>query len=175
MYVSQINETGFGNAKLLSKSNKVVAREFLQKKSGLINLNGPKEVKEAKRIVAATAATNAGIGAACAQAPGADEFALKSMELTMAVLIVNGVYHLGFSKGFVSSILTAALGNRVGTGAFKWASKFATVIPGPGNFLNAGIAGVTTYTLGKLLIEMCEKIEKQKNQGKKIEDILKGL
>lgn len=93
----------------------------------------------------------------------------------MAVLIVNGVYHLGFSQGVISSFVTAALGQKVGTEAFKWASKCVTIIPGIGNFVNAGIAGATTYALGETLIKMCEKIEQAKRNGQKMEDILRGI
>lgn len=175
MYVSQINETNFGNSKMLSKTPKILNRNLLQSVSKLGNLNGPYEIKKAKEIVKVYAALNAGAGALSAQAPGADELVLMGNEALMASAIVNDVYHLGFSKGFISSMLTAIMGNRVGTTTFKFASKFVTWVPFLGNAVNAGIASTTTYTLGITVIDMCEKIVKDKKNGKRIEDILKGL
>ncbi len=175
MYISQINSTtNFGCAQMLTKTPKLMNRSLLQKTSNLKNLHGPKEIKEAKKMIAIYSGINATTGAIGAQACGAEEIALGANEVTMAMAIINGVYDFSFSKGVIKSILTGIIGNRVGTYVFKGASKFVTWVPFLGNGLNAIIAGVTTAGLGADIIRWCEEKDKERKRNKRIDDILNG-
>lgn len=168
MKVSQISQTNFGITKILN-------RGLLQKTSKLNPLNGPYEIKEAKKLVKIYAAGNAAEAACLAQIPGGDELVLSGIEAVMAAAIINGIYNFKASSGFISSMLTAYMGNKVGTTAFRFASKAVTWVPGIGNAINAGVAGATTYALGEFIINRCEQIDKARKRGEEIDKILKGL
>ncbi|DAB12101.1 TPA: hypothetical protein CPT98_02345 [Candidatus Gastranaerophilales bacterium HUM_19] len=175
MQVSPIKDLNFGNNKILSKSTCKIKRELLQKTSCLKNINGPEEVKEARGWVAYYTAANTGIGALSAQAPGADELALAGIEVAMATTIFNGVYYFDFSKTVIKNLLVGIIGNRVGTYAFKGASKLVTWIPGIGNCINAAVAGSTTAALGASIIAMCEDMDKARKRGEALDRFIKKM
>ncbi len=133
------------------------------------------KLNKQKKCVAYFTADNVGIAALAAQIPGGDELLLSGVEALMAGAIVNGIYGFSLSKTFMSSMVSAYLGNKVGMTAFKLTSKAVTWIPGIGNAVNATVAGATTYALGNFIIDQCEKIQKELERGKKIDEILRGL
>ena len=152
-----------------------VNRSLLKKCSGLSDINGPAEVKEAKKVVATYTALNSGTAAATAQAPGFDEVALAANEVLMATIIFNGVYDFKLSKTVVKALLTGLIGNRIGTSVFKGITKFVTWVPGVGNAINATVAGGTTAALGASVIAMAEDMDKARRQGQKIDDFIKKI
>lgn len=160
---------------MLTKVPKALDRSLLQKSSNLKNLNGPYEIKEVKKLVAFYTAENAGVAAIAAQLPCADELALSSVEIIMASAIINGIYGFDFAPNAIKCILAGVLGNRAGAWTAKAASKCFTWIPGAGNVLNAIVAGGTTAALGSTIIDICEKMDKERKRGKKIDEILNGL
>lgn len=172
MKVSQINNIGFGN---MSKSLEHANRSLLQKTSRLTSLKGPQEVKLAKEAVALYSAENTVIGAAMAQAPGLDELVLSGVEISMATSIYNDIYRFKFSKTIIQSLLTGIIGNRVGTYAFKGATKLVTWTPLAGNILNAGVAGGTTAALGAAIIAQCEEMDKARKRGEDIDKFIKKM
>lgn len=138
-------------------------------------LKGPYEIAKAKKYIAGFSVVNAGVGAAMAQAPGYDMVALGGVEFGMAGYIFNDIYGFSFSKSAIKGALTAIKGCFVGLTAFSLATKYLSWIPGPGNLLNAAVAGGTTAYLGSKLIDAAETIEQNKKRGKSFEEILKIL
>lgn len=177
MRVSATNKQNFcAVSKVATLKKNVVNRSALkQTKSNLKSLAGPEEVKKAKIVVAATVAENAAIAAAMSQMPGLDEAALAANETKMAMEIFNGIYKFDFSKTIVTSILTALLGNRIGTSIFKGATKLITWIPGPGNAVNATVSAGTTTALGASVIAIAEDMDRSRRRGQKMDDIIKRI
>lgn len=166
MKVPQVSQASFSGGKF--------NRSLLQKTSKLASLNGPQEVKDAKKLVAFYSAENAGVAALAAQFPCADELALSTVEVIMASAIINGVYGFKFSSNVLDCILAGIIGERVGTYSFKAASKLVTWIPGFGNVVNSVVAGGTTAALGAAIIKKCENMDAARKRGEKIDEILKG-
>ena len=175
MLVQPITKTNFGACvkhTVLPKGVKKLNRSILRNTGDVSALYGPKEQAEAKKVVAAYTALNAGTAAITAQAPGFDEACLSAIEVAMAIAIYNGVYDFKFSETTIQSLLTGLIGNRVGTYAFKGASKFLTWMPGIGNGLNAIVAGGTTAALGTAIIKNCEKMQEDEYNREKLREIL---
>ena len=206
MYVSQINNVTFGNAKYLNlyktstkikkpvenilshqmisdslnigqiNSNSKIVRCLLQKHSTLPDLkyddysDSTSKEDEAKGVVIGMTMTNAFVGFFSAQFPGADEIALSSIEAAMGLKIVKGIYGFSFGDAIIKSIMLAVKAHIVG----KIASKAISWIPGIGNIVNAGVAGYTTKAFGYALVDECERIQRELDRGKKIDDILNG-
>lgn len=141
-------------------------------KDEFVSLSGPKEKSKALKWVAAFTAGNAGIAFSMAQTPGADELALSAVEATMAAHIFNNIYNFDLSKTAMTSIVTGYIGNKVGTTAFKGASKFLTWIPLVGNSLNAVIAGTTTAALGVFLVDKAEDMDLARKTQKRLTEAL---
>ena len=163
------------NSSLLKSQQLSLNRKVLQKTSRLTNLNGPAEKEKAAKVVASFTAIASGIAAGMAQVPGGDELALAANEVAMTTSILNGVYKFDFSKTVVKSLVTGLIGNRVGTYAFKSASKLITWIPGIGNGLNAAVAGSTTAALGASVIAMAEDMDRARRNGQKLDDFIKKM
>ena len=140
--------------------------------SKLSKLAGYAEKSEAKGWVAVYTASNAGIAAFTAQAPGADEFALAGVEVLMATHILNGIYNFNLSKTAIKSLATGVAGPVIGKTTFKLASKSLTWIPIIGNTLNATVAAATTAALGAALISTAEEMDEARRRGKKLQDFL---
>ena len=167
MNVCVVSCTNFGSTKSLLCARKNISRNLLNSKTtNLKRLCGPEEVSKAKAIVALNVAENAAIAASMAQMPGWDEAALAANEIKMAMEIYNGVYDFKLGKTVVKSLVMGLLGNRLGTTAFKAASKLITWIPGLGNGLNAGVAGTTTAALGAAIIDSAEEMDRARRNGK---------
>ena len=126
--------------------------------------------EEAKGVVVGMTMTNAFIGFFSAQLPGFDEIALSSTELAMGLKIVKGIYGFNFGDAVIKSIMLTVKAHFVG----KAVSKTVSWIPGIGNAINAGIAGYTTKAFGYALVDECERIQRELDRGKKIDDILNG-
>lgn len=160
----------------VSLAKKAVNRSLLKgTKSNLKPLAGPEEVRKAKNWVAAYTAGNAGVAAAMAQAPGADEVALAGVEVAMAAHIINGIYKFDLSKNALKIIGTGLVGHKIGSSAFKWLSKSVTWIPLLGNTVNAVVAGSTTAALGAALIKTAEFMDEQRKKGNTMDEIMKKL
>lgn len=129
---------------------------------------------EAKGVVIGMTMTNAFVGAATAQFPGADEIALGAVEVAMGLKIIKGVYGFAFDEALIKSILLAVKATVTGKVIAKATSKAVTWIPVIGNIINAGVAGYTTKAFGYALVEECEKIRQELARGKKIDEILNG-
>lgn len=95
--------------------------------------------------------------------------------VAMATTIFNGVYYFDFSKTVIKNLLVGIIGNRVGTYAFKGASKLVTWIPGIGNCINAAVAGSTTAALGASIIAMCEDMDKARKRGEALDRFIKKM
>lgn len=143
--------------------------------SKIKTLFGPTEKSKAKKWVAGYTASNAGIAAIMAQAPGADEFVLSSVEVVMATHIFNKIYGFGLDKTALKSLAAGVSGAYVGSRIFKGASKFFTWVPGIGNGLNAAVAGTTTAAIGASLIAIAEDMDDARRRGKKIDDFIKEM
>ena len=163
------------NSSLLRSQQPKLNRKILQRTSKMTNLNGPLEKSEAKKVVASFTAIGTGIAAGMAQVPGGDELALAANEVAMASAVLNGVYKFDLSKTVVKSLVTGLIGNRVGTYAFKSASKLFTWIPGLGNGLNAAVAGGTTAALGASIIAMAEDMDRARKNGQRLDDFIKKM
>lgn len=199
MYVSPVNSTNFEAKKLMLKktllnpedifvnSDKLLLSKFtnissketrlnralLQKTSNLKSLHyssSSPEAEEAKGVVVGMTMTNAFMGFFSAQFPGLDEVVLSSVEATMGLKIVKGIYGFSFGDAVIKSIMLAVKAHIVG----KIASKSVSWIPGIGNLVNAGVAGYTTKAFGYALIDECERIKREIERGKKIDDILRS-
>ena len=167
MYLSQINPTtNFGCAKMLQKKPKLLDRSTLQRCSNLKNLQGSFEKRKAWKWVWGYSAGNATTAAFMAQLPIFDELVLSSVEGIMTAHIMNKIYKFDFSMSIIKSMATALAGHKAGTTAFKYATRF---IPLVGNSVNAAIAGSTTLTLGGLIINTAEKLDKLRKAGKPID------
>lgn len=176
MLVQGITGVNFGGIVQPAKVAKSLNRSVLkQGQSALSSLNGPAEVRKSKAWVAAYTASNAGIAAAMAQAPGLDECALAGVEVVMATHIFNGIYDFKFSKTVLQSLGMGVAGHAVGKTAFKMASKSLTWIPGVGNALNAVVAGGTTAALGAALISIAEDMDKARKRGEKLDEFIKKM
>ena len=180
--IPQINKS-FNKGKELNTDIKI-KRCFLQKKSQLQDLkyddysydgyyyddNEMSKEEEAKGVVIGMTMTNAFIGFVSAQVPFGDEVALSAVETTMGIKIVKGIYGFKFGDAIIKSIMLAIKAQIVG----KVLSKTVSWIPVFGNFINAGVAGYTTKAFGYALVDECERIQKELDRGKKIDDILNG-
>ncbi len=176
MEVNAINNIGFGATLQAPLAKRAVNRSLLKApKSELKALCGPAEVKMAKAAVAAYSTGNAGLAALTAQAPGFDEVALSGVEIGMATYILNGIYKFDLSKNALKIIGTGLAGHKIGTSTFRWLSKTVTWFPLAGNALNAFVAGTTTATLGAALIQAAEFMDKQRKQGKTMDEVLNAL
>lgn len=162
------------------KSNIKLDRCFLQKRSSLSDLkyddyyyddDSMSKEEEAKGVVIGMTMTNAFIGFVSAQVPFGDEVVLSSVEAAMGLKIVKGIYGFKFGDAVIKSIMLAVKAHIVG----KVLSKSVSWIPGIGNFINAGVAGYTTKAFGYALVDECERIQRELDRGKKIDDILNGI
>lgn len=115
--------------------------------------------------------SNAAIGAATAQAPGVDEIILSGVEVAMATDISKNIYGFEMNKSILSGLAAGFAGSRIGT----WLFKSVSWIPGVGNLTNAGVAGFTTAAIGEGVIQTCERMQKELNRGKKIDEFIKKM
>ena len=174
MYVSQINPTtNFGCAKMLTKTPKLMNRSMLQKASSLKNLDGPAEMKKAEEIISTCASMSGSTAFVGAQCLGGEEVLITAVDMGMAAKIINGVYKFNLTKTAIQSVLTGVRSKLIGSYATKFASKFLTWIPGPGNLINCAIASSTTLLLGKAIVDWCEDEDKKRKIQNEIIKILK--
>lgn len=120
---------------------------------------------DAQAAVHLFSASSAGIAAAMAQAPGADEIALAANDVAMAITVCK-IYELPLTKTVAKAIITPIAGNTMGVKLF---SKALTWFPGAGNVLNATVAGSVTEFIGQSIVKMCENGEMQKAIKKIVE------
>ncbi len=125
---------------------------------------------QAKDVVIKATMTNAFTGAAFAQFPGLDEIGLGAADAAMALRIIRGIYGFKFDDTIIKTILLTVRTNVTR----KVVSKTVTWIPLWGNVVNAVTAGYTTKTFGYALVDECERIRKEIERNKKIDDILNG-
>ena len=177
MRMTSVSCVDFGaNNMVAPVLKKTINRNLLKNATSTLKpLYGPSEVDLARAIVAVNVTENAAIAASMAQMPGLDEVALSANEIKMAIEIYNGVYDFNFSKTVIQSILMGLVGNRIGSWAFKGASKLFTWIPGLGNGLNATIASGTTVALGAAIINNAEQMDKARKRGEALDKFIKEM
>lgn len=83
---------------------------------------------------------------------------------------VNTINSVGFG-----ATLHALLAKRAVNRSLLKASKSVTRVPLVGNALNSIVAGTTTAALGAALIQAAEFMDKQRKQGKTMDEVLKAL
>ena len=126
---------------------------------------------QAKDVVIKATITNAFTGGAFAQFPGLDEIGLSAADAAMALRIVRGIYGFKFDDTVIKTVLLTVRTNVTR----KAASKLITWTPLLGNIVNAVVAGYSTKTFGYALVDECERIRKELERNKKIDDILNGV
>jgi uncharacterized protein (DUF697 family) len=95
-------------------------------------------------IIHGASVSGAGIAAAMAQLPGADNVALVALEVGMTISL-GAVFGISLSESAAKSIIAGAAGTLVGRGISQFLFGW---VPGLGNAINAGTAATVIEGLG---------------------------
>lgn len=108
-----------------------------------------------KKIIHAASVSAGGIGAGVAQIPGADNVAIKPIQIAM-ITALAGVFHKDLSEAGASAVLGNFLASTIGRGISQ---VLVGWIPGIGNAINATTAAGLTETLGWSVAKLFDEDE----------------
>lgn len=178
MKTTSVNRVNFGaNNMIAPVLKKTINRSLLKNTTSTFKpLCGPKEVKEAKKWVAAYTAENALLGAATAQLGALGSAALTTIEIEMAIHILKGIYNFKLSDNAFKILGMGIAGSAIGTKTFDLASKsIFAFFPGIGNVANAIVSGSVTATIGGAVIGLAEQMDKARKRGEALDKFIKEM
>lgn len=156
---------------LAMQANDVFDRSKLEDVSELSNLNGPEEVKRAKKVVKVCALLNTGIAGFTAKSAIISSIALAGVETYMINTILNEIYGMDLKKSMSEALERALYASICGTSLTRNVSNlFLGKIPLFGNAYCAAIGGAITKKFGDNVIKYAEKIEKENYYAKSREE-----
>lgn len=118
-----------------------------------------KQKSKCKKIIHAVSVSAGGIGAGVAQIPGADNLAIKPIQIAM-ITALAGVFDKDLTEAGATAILGNLLVSTIGRGISQ---VLVGWIPGIGNAINATTAAGLTETLGWTVAKQFDEDQMEEN------------
>ena len=119
-----------------------------------------KHKSKCKKIIHAASVSAGGIGAGVAQIPGADNLAIKPIQIAM-ITALAGVFDKDLTEAGATAILGNLLASTIGRGISQ---VLVGWIPGIGNAINATTAAGLTETLGWTVAKQFDEDQMEENE-----------
>lgn len=119
-----------------------------------------KQKSKCKKIIHAASVSAGGIGAGVAQIPGADNLAIKPIQIAM-ITALAGVFDKDLTEAGATAILGNLLASTIGRGISQ---VLVGWIPGIGNAINATTAAGLTETLGWTVAKQFDEDQMEENE-----------
>lgn len=119
-----------------------------------------KQKSRCKKIIHAASVSAGGIGAGIAQIPGADNVAIKPIQIAM-ITALAGVFDKDLTEAGATAILGNLLASTIGRGISQ---VLVGWIPGIGNAINATTAAGLTETLGWTVAKQFDEDQSEQNE-----------
>lgn len=120
-----------------------------------------KQKSRCKKIIHAASVSAGGIGAGAAQIPGADNVAIKPIQIAM-ITALAGVFDKDLTEAGATAILGNLLASTIGRGISQ---VLVGWIPGIGNAINATTAAGLTETLGWTVAKQFDEDQIEENES----------
>ena len=118
-----------------------------------------KQKSKCKKIIHAASLSAGGIGAGVAQIPGADNLAIKPIQIAM-ITALAGVFDKDLTEAGATAILGNLLASTIGRGISQ---VLVGWFPGIGNAINATTAAGLTETLGWTVAKQFDEDQMEEN------------